>query len=207
MFPRCFQTVRPPIAMPRSRSTQSWYRNQVAMGKLAPAQTDPRDTYRDAPVDHQHDGPAGEDALAPLELEHAGVHMPQQAKEPGPVLGQRHRFGGCVDDVCGEPHRQHRLEHISQDHYCGQRPAKGAVEVSQPRVAAAMIAHIVPQNILGYDDCPIEAAAEVGKRRNQDEGPEFDRVRHRSLLLIALLTDGHFDGGTLQTEYTAYLIL
>ena len=46
MFPRCFQTVRPPIAMPRSRSTQSWYRNQVAMGKLAPAQTDPRDTYR-----------------------------------------------------------------------------------------------------------------------------------------------------------------
>ena len=37
------------------------------------------DHQGDAPVDHDGDGAPGEDALAPLELEHAGEHVAQQA--------------------------------------------------------------------------------------------------------------------------------
>ena len=45
------------------------------------------DHQGDPPVDHDGDGPSGKDALAALEVEHAGEHVAQQAKQARPVLG------------------------------------------------------------------------------------------------------------------------
>ena len=128
----------------------------------------------DAPVDHNGDGAAGEDALAPLEVEHAGEHVSQQAPQAAPVLRQGicsavHLYAPQGEELPGEPHGHfnghHRLEHIAQDDHKGERAAEGAVEVGEARVPAAVVAHIVPQDILGDDHRPVEAAAEVGDRR------------------------------------------
>ena len=45
MLARCCHSTSPPQAMPSTSSTGSWYTNQVPMGKVSPAQQEPRDTY------------------------------------------------------------------------------------------------------------------------------------------------------------------
>ena len=104
--------------------------------------------------------PPEEDALAPPELEHAGEHVAQQAEQGGPVLGKgvpASLGGGCGDEygvsrekqvLCDQDGR-HGLEHVAQDHHEGQKAAEGAVEIGEARVAAAVIAHVVPQDVLG----------------------------------------------------------
>ena len=64
-----------------------------------------------------------------------------------------------------ESHGHYRFQHVRQNDHSGQRAAEGPVEVGQPRVAAAVAAHIIPQDILGNDDRSIKAAAEIGHRR------------------------------------------
>ena len=61
--------------------------------------------------------------------------------------------------------RHNRLQHVAQDHHKGQRPAEGAEEIGQAGVAAAVVPHIIPQDILGDDDRPVETAAKVGEYR------------------------------------------
>ena len=41
----------------------------------------------------------------------------------------------------------HRLDHVRQNHRRSQRAAEGTVKVGQPRIAAAVIAHVIPQDI------------------------------------------------------------
>ena len=97
--------------------------------------------------------------------------MPQQAEQPRPVLRQGGGGGlGCPaangQQLAGEPHphqhRHHRFEHVGEDHHEGEGAAEGAVKVGQPRVAAAVAPDIIPENVLGDDHRPVEAAAEVG---------------------------------------------
>ena len=47
------------------------------------------DHQADPPVDHPDDGAAGEDALAALEVEHAGEHVAQQTEQGSPVLSEQ----------------------------------------------------------------------------------------------------------------------
>ena len=97
--------------------------------------------------------------------------MPQKAESSRPVLTKRHYQKLirhqilCRQDA--SPYSHDCFEHIGQDDHKGQRPAEGAVEVGQPGIAAAMGTHIVPQDILGDDDRPVEAAAEVGDHCDQ----------------------------------------
>ena len=115
--------------------------------------------------------------------------MAQQAEKRRPILAQ----DGPVDVVAAtvhpdaaekpgaQQHSHHCLEHVAQNDDEGQRPAEGAVKVGQPRVAAAMGAHIVPQNVFGHDDRPVEAAAEIcahGGQQHQDQGMDSTHFQH-----------------------------
>ena len=106
--------------------------------------------------------------------EDVGMAYPQaaqKAESSRPVLTKRHYQKLirhqilCRQDA--NPYSHDCFEHIGQDNHKGQRPAEGAVEVGQPGIAAAMGTHIVPQDILGDDDRPVEAAAEVGDHCDQ----------------------------------------
>ena len=66
--------------------------------------------------------------------------------------------------------RHDRLQYVAQNHHKGQRSAEGAEEIGQAGVAAAVVPHVIPQDILGDDDRPVEAAAKVGEyRRNAQQ--------------------------------------
>ena len=152
----------------------------MAKGKLAPAQQEPRDTYRvrthhqgDAPVDHNGDGAAGEDALAPLEVEHAGEHVAQQTEQARPILRQGKADGLAAHhndwggNQLAEGDSGHSFEHVAQNHHKGEGTAKCAIEVGEPRVAAAVGTHIIVENVLGDDHRSVEAAAEISHYRHK----------------------------------------
>ena len=140
-------------------------------GERGQDQESPPHHQRHPPINHDSDGASGEDPLAPLKVEHTGEHVPQKAESSRPVLTKRHYQKLirhqilCRQDA--NPYSHDCFEHIGQDNHKGQRPAEGAVEVGQPGIAAAMGTHIVPQDILGDDDRPVEAAAEVGDHCDQ----------------------------------------
>ena len=141
----------------------------------------------DAPVDHDGDGAAGQDALAPLEVEHAGEHMAQQAEGACPVLAVCHHNGLLVPKAAvpvprhqdTHPHGHDGLEHIGENDRKGQRAAEGAVKIGQAGIAAAVGAHVIPQDILGHDHGAVEAAAEVGCHRHDHQGQEQIRQHPR----------------------------
>ena len=92
--------------------------------------------------------------------------MAQQAPQAGPVFGQNDCLSRCIDDISGDPYGKNRFQHVAQDDHQRQKTAKGAVEVGQSRVAAAVGTDVVPENIFGHNDRSIEAAAEVGAKCN-----------------------------------------
>ena len=119
--------------------------------------------------------------------------MAQQTEQTRPVFGEgvpkRSGRGRRNEDriaaenqPLADQQRHDRLQHVAQNHHEGQRPAEGAEKVGQPRVAAAVVAHIVAQNVLGDDDCTVEAAAEIGNhrrnRQNQRQGQPIGKYTH-----------------------------
>ena len=93
--------------------------------------------------------------------------MAQQAEETGPVPGQNNAGKAVAHhDHLGDPHTKQNghdgFEHVGEDDHQGQGTAEGAVEVGQARVAAAVIANVIPQDILGDNDRSVKAAAEIG---------------------------------------------
>ena len=97
--------------------------------------------------------------------------MAQQAPQARPVFGID-QVKASEAKAGGYPHAQQDsrdcFQHIAGDDPQGKRPAEGAVEIGQSRVAAAVAADVVVQNIFGYDDGPVEAAAEVGGSGDND---------------------------------------
>ena len=123
------------------------------------------------PVQQEGNGSAGEDAFAAPEPKHAGKHVAQQAEEAGPVfhnlkgnllLGPYCTSAPILDSQHTHPDGHNSLKHIGQDDHKGQWAPEGAEKVGQARVAAAMSADIIPQDILGDNNRPVEAAAKVG---------------------------------------------
>ena len=117
-----------------------------------------------------------ENALASLEVKHTGEHMPQHTEESGPVFAQNHPDRRPMPHSgAQEPgphqHRRHGLHHVQQNDHQGQRSAEGAVEIGEACVSAAVGAHVVAQDILGDDDGPVKAAAEIGDYRRQGREP------------------------------------
>ena len=81
--------------------------------------------------------------------------MAQQAEQGGEIFAQ-HRVP--PKKPAPQQHGQNRLQNIAENHHEGQPAAEGPVEVRQPGVAAAVVPHVVPEDILGHDDCAVEAA-------------------------------------------------
>ena len=96
--------------------------------------------------------------------------MPQQAERTRPIFHQRIR-GHIAQQKQSDLHRRHHFQHIGEDNCQRQGAAEGAVKIGQSGVAAAVGAHIVPQDVFGDDHRPVEAAAEIGYscagRKNQ----------------------------------------
>ena len=102
--------------------------------------------------------------------------MAQQTEQTRPVFGEgvpkRSGRGRRNEDriaaenqPLADQQRHNCFQHVAQDHHKGQRPAEGAEEIGQAGVAAAVVPHVIPQNILGDDDRPVETAAKVGEYR------------------------------------------
>ena len=85
--------------------------------------------------------------------------MAQKAEKSSPVLG-RH---SSPKYRAGQQHRQHRFQYVAEDNHKGQPAAEGPVEVRQPRVAAAVVPYIVPEDILGHNHRAVEAAQKIGR--------------------------------------------
>ena len=112
--------------------------------------------------------------------------MAQQAEQTRPVFGEgvpirNGKVCGDEDRIAAEhqpladQQRHDRFQHVAQDHHKGQRPAEGAEEIGQAGVAAAVVPHVIPQDILGDDDRPVETAAKVGEYRRD---AQQQRQRH-----------------------------
>ena len=149
--------------------------------------------------------------------------MPQQAEQAAPILEEHQDHGLILQgsggqetgiehsaQPQGDQNGDNGLQHVGEDDHKGQRPAKGAEKVGQPRVAAAVGAHVIPQDILGDDHRPVEAAAEIGDEGGQPQlavaHNEINQRAHALPLLVALLPDGHAHGGALQAEGAADLV-
>ena len=113
--------------------------------------------------------------------------MPQQAEQPRPVFCEDVPIRKLPHPQHPQPYRHNGLEYVRQDDRQRQRSAERPVEVGKSRVAAAVVADVVPQDILRYDDRPVKAAAEIrlhrdGEQKNSGKfQPEQD---FRSLLHI-----------------------
>ena len=90
--------------------------------------------------------------------------MAQQAEEPGPVFPQdwshpaaRHR----TDDQRSDHNGEDRLDNVTENDHKGQSSSKHPVEIGQAGIAAAVVADIIVQNILGDDNRTVEAPQEV----------------------------------------------
>ena len=86
-------------------------------GENGKDQESPPHHQGNAPVDHDGDGAAGQDALAPLEVEHAGEHVAQQAEQARPVLG-KDQNDGLLAPEAAVPISGHQ----DARPHCGHRP-------------------------------------------------------------------------------------
>ena len=116
-------------------------------------------------------------------MEHAGKHVAQEAPEARPVLAIDHilrkKSHGEIDGQNTDPYGQNRLDHVAQNDHQGQGSAKGTVEVGQPRVAAAVGADVVAEDILGDDHRPVEAPQEIGGSGSSGKTCQTLRNAHR----------------------------
>ena len=59
--------------------------------------------------------------------------------------------------------------------------AKGAVKIGQAGISAAVLAHVIPQDILGDDNRSVKTATEIGDCRNRSHRkPKLHHNRHSS---------------------------
>ena len=114
----------------------------------------------DAPVQHQKQRAAAEDALAALELGRHREHVADDAEKRRKVLPQQGE-AQQGEEPPAHKDRRHRLQHVAEDHERGVAGAIAAVEVGEPGVTAAAVPDILMVKELGGQDGPVEAAAEI----------------------------------------------
>ena len=94
--------------------------------------------------------------------------MSQLAEQAGNILGPQsgdRANAGPAQEIRpqhAQQQREHRLEHIRQDHQKRQSASEGPVEVRQARVAAAVMADVVPENEPGNKDGAVGASEHIG---------------------------------------------
>lgn len=119
------------------------------------------------PVQQQHQHAAGEDALAAPQAEEHREHVPQLAADACDQQAQGPVAHHPVHQVSADETGQNGFPHVADDDAQGIPGAVGPVEVRQARVAAAMLAYIVPDDEVGGHHRPIEAAQQIRHQQRQ----------------------------------------
>lgn len=122
------------------------------------------------PVQQQHQHAAGEDALAAPQAEEHREHVPQLAADACNQQAQGPVARYPVHQVSADEAGQHGFPHVADDDAQGIPGAVGPVEVRQARVAAAVLADIVPDDEMGGHYRPVEAAQQIRHQQRQGHG-------------------------------------
>lgn len=130
------------------------------------------------PVQQQHQHAAGEDALAAPQAEEHREHVPQLAANACNQQAQGPVAHYPVHQIPADEAGQHGFPHVADDDAQGIPGAVGPVEVRQARVAAAVLADIVPDDEMGGHHRPVEAAQQIRHQQRQGHGKYHRHVSY-----------------------------
>lgn len=130
------------------------------------------------PVQQQHQHAAGEDALAAPQAEEHREHVPQLAADACNQQAQGPVTHYPVHQVSADEAGQHGFPHVADDDAQGIPGAVGPVEVRQARVAAAVLADIIPDDEVGGHHRPVEAAQQIRHQQRQGHGKYHRHVSY-----------------------------
>ena len=123
---------------------------------------------RDAPVEKQQQRAAAQNALAALEAVKHRKHMADDAEQCAEILACCAPAEKIAQEIIAQQHRADSLEHVERDDHGRALRAVIAVKIRQPRVAAAMAAHVVMVENVRRRDRAVDAAQKIRQHRNGD---------------------------------------
>ena len=123
---------------------------------------------RDAPVEKQQQRAAAQNALAALEAVKHRKHVSDDAEQCAEILADHPPAKKVSQKIAAEAHRADGLDHIERDDHGRALCTIIAVKVRQPRVAAAVAAHIVVVDEMRRGDRSVDAAEKIRQHCNKN---------------------------------------
>ena len=134
-----------------------------------------RDYREDYPADEPDDGvdceddyPAAEDALAALEPVVDGENVSEREKEAREELSD-HGEAVYAEHQPAEEDADDGLAYVDEQHEGDALDSEDAVEVREPGVAAAVVADVLLEYVLGRDYGAVYASEQVGDDSHDEQ--------------------------------------